>query len=1808
MFHLLLVLAVMLVVASGTATFAHADDEKTDIGAGGDIKYLTSYVYPDGSSLKGEVRLVDTRDYHMLVDGTDVSFSAEDDGNGGYDLTVTALETSEKYTGSYTCKAEFIGIGKPVSRKISSAKGTWVYMHFEDPEGWDGYAVLSYTPGTNDTASIRDLPDSIEDELCYVLPGTFNGATGLKTAVLGDMIDYEPYLFINCPNLALVNLFTDEFTAKTKNKNDIKPLHLGPIEATNMVGGETVNRILLKVNRKAKWTYTDENDNDTEVLTMVQYCGKAMYGDYYIMETNTIEYQEPDSDWAFRVTLDEENDPVAFTVRKYNPPENDSAAWNVKELTLPTEVTYADGEVYTIDDMDFDLETNVFDGLPKLETIDTGSYRLTAPLANNCPKLTKIVSHFNPDTDTDIEYEDDDTEYEDDYVEEIWQDDCENCIIWNKQPLVNGNLDSLLSVVMEDDFAWTTEEPKTDEKGNYIDPEGNIVDDPDDADRMTYRMSQYCAYWGYDFAGAKMEDCRLRINAHDSLAAIAGMGPLKLSIWRSYDPADYDDEDAEWYPASRFFENYEVSDWAVTGNEDILQYVSLNAENGTITVDPELKSAGRVTLSCKVKPEGKLFSFSLSSELDILPLFSVAPGSRILYIQDEGDEAPLTNVTIPFVMNAYAFYGEESTGFDGDPDAEQCYAEGFSPYLNWPSYIDDGGTHYEQIPEWEPFHPDKGVTSSVSLQKVEGGREPDQIAEFARTGEGQPLYLVRAKEGAEEGDRFIVNGTFTYNGNSFELSSTMKVMKQRGLSEEDKKLLPDEGSIVVGTFFESQTSNLANKLSEMYPELQGRILVSEMDAEDWTDPAVAYADYMAGIEDYMFDESDPEWMPDVIIWPQYMLKGQQGGPAAAAFEDSGISFTGDAYHRYGGLGNIETSGGKTYAVATSVEPGGFVYNKAVARAVIGSDDPAKVQEAIGTWEGFVDTMGVMTSGEVKDGGSLRISSDKYYMLSSLARLDEAMVQGTGTVDGDSITLDGSVLDYMTIRKKLDENGLLGSASDLTSGKALGRFATELDTLTDDALREGISSGALGVVRGPSTFAGEGTEFATVTAKGAEENAGLIKLVLGLMLKDQSAMSMAYEADEAGQYLGSMFINNSEWQASLDSSYIEGAGIRSAWNAAAADAELPLEDPISSYVQTIIADNWDSGYSTSTNALASVLSNEFLPVIKAVDENDTGRWAKEKYNTRNWSESIDVENTKRLDLRLPYEDPETGLTDETEQARFDKYAAASYVDANGDEVYCYSLTRAAEGASADDAPDTAAIKLYNDMAYSQGSFTFDDAVIDLNGSSLSGPGSADQGALIKLSNGGSLRLTNTAEKLASIDGSSGMAVVDARSGRLDVKLGSADAVKGHVLLRDDASEMTFSTTACAYDETAATDLVSFAGRKSYIESFAAGDTSGTFAAIAGLITDESFTAEMVENAGRDRVANLYVLSDGYEYVPDGPAPEILANECFRIGKADAMTQAEAESVLTEAAMNEYVKAVKTDLGETADAGRALLEDANYKVSAAGDGSDVRPKYKWVTEAQRQTLEDAIEEAETAMAGDDLSAVFAAAAAVSNAMEVYENAAAGTKPLDRDDLLEDISDAVTEASGKKDGVLVSAAGDGSDIEPTQKWVTQEVMDALVNAIDAATAAATDDSLDEAALSSILSDLNDAMTAFTPAAGSKAAVQPSTGPSKQQQPAELVDLPSVKIKSAKAGKKKATVKWKKPSKKNLKKIAKIQIQYSTSKFFNTPDTKTKLVSKKKASATIKKLKSKKTYYFRVRAYKRSGGRDHVSHWSKTKKAKVK
>lgn len=102
---------------------------------------------------------------------------------------------------------------------------------------------------------------------------------------------------------------------------------------------------------------------------------------------------------------------------------------------------------------------------------------------------------------------------------------------------------------------------------------------------------------------------------------------------------------------------------------------------------------------------------------------------------------------------------------------------------------------------------------------------------------------------------------------------------------------------------------------------------------------------------------------------------------------------------------------------------------------------------------------------------------------------------------------------------------------------------------------------------------------------------------------------------------------------------------------------------------------------------------------------------------------------------------------------------------------------------------------------------------------------------------------------------------------------------------------------------------------------------------------------------------------------------------------------------------------------------------------------------------------------------------------------------------------------------------------------------------------------------------------------------------------QPAAPKNNKKVKVASAKAGKKSVKVTWKK-----VTGIKGYQIQYSTNKKFKKGNKTITVKSTKSTSATIKKLKSKKKYYVRMRTYKVVNGKKVYSAWSKAKSVKVK
>ncbi len=109
----------------------------------------------------------------------------------------------------------------------------------------------------------------------------------------------------------------------------------------------------------------------------------------------------------------------------------------------------------------------------------------------------------------------------------------------------------------------------------------------------------------------------------------------------------------------------------------------------------------------------------------------------------------------------------------------------------------------------------------------------------------------------------------------------------------------------------------------------------------------------------------------------------------------------------------------------------------------------------------------------------------------------------------------------------------------------------------------------------------------------------------------------------------------------------------------------------------------------------------------------------------------------------------------------------------------------------------------------------------------------------------------------------------------------------------------------------------------------------------------------------------------------------------------------------------------------------------------------------------------------------------------------------------------------------------------------------------------------------------------------------IQPKESPKVINEPKTVTAPAKVKGLSAKNKKKKSvTLSWKR-----VKGAAGYQIQYTSDAF-----AKKKAKNTKKTKITIKKLKKKKTYSFRVRAYKINSGIKICGNWCKARKVKIK
>lgn len=125
----------------------------------------------------------------------------------------------------------------------------------------------------------------------------------------------------------------------------------------------------------------------------------------------------------------------------------------------------------------------------------------------------------------------------------------------------------------------------------------------------------------------------------------------------------------------------------------------------------------------------------------------------------------------------------------------------------------------------------------------------------------------------------------------------------------------------------------------------------------------------------------------------------------------------------------------------------------------------------------------------------------------------------------------------------------------------------------------------------------------------------------------------------------------------------------------------------------------------------------------------------------------------------------------------------------------------------------------------------------------------------------------------------------------------------------------------------------------------------------------------------------------------------------------------------------------------------------------------------------------------------------------------------------------------------------------------------------------------------------EIKDSKPATTPST-----TQPTTKPSTTKN-TETAKPKKTSIKKLSKGKKKFTVTWAKVSG-----VKGYQIQYSSDKKFKKNNKSVTVTKQKTTKATVKKLKSKKKYYVRVRTYKTINGKKIYSSWSKVKSVKTK
>ena len=275
------------------------------------------------------------------------------------------------------------------------------------------------------------------------------------------------------------------------------------------------------------------------------------------------------------------------------------------------------------------------------------------------------------------------------------------------------------------------------------------------------------------------------------------------------------------------------------------------------------------------------------------------------------------------------------------------------------------------------------------------------------------------------------------------------------------------------------------------------------------------------------------------------------------------------------------------------------------------------------------------------------------------------------------------------------------------------------------------------------------------------------------------------------------------------------------------------------------------------------------------------------------------------------------------------------------------------------------------------------------------------------------------------------------------------------------------------------------------------------------------------------------------------------------------------------------------------GKSLKEDAEDKIAAAAQAAQ---DAETAMETAKQKLKDA--EAAAATPGD---AAVEAAQAAKTAADAAKKAADDAKAA-ADEAKTAAEAAQAKAPADKTDEAAALVTNASNLVTRADTLAASAATAVTDAETAVTkAGSARDAADQAAAAAKAKAEADAKAAAAAKAEAERLARDGVLDKK---------IPKVKISKPAVKKNTITAKWKKLTKKQLKKskAKKYEIWVCPNKKFAKEDTKEKIVSKSKSSYKFKGLRKKTKYYVKVRAIRYAGGTKYVGKWSKVKSIKTK